>query len=192
MKRFLSSRKVVRLVAAGTAVAALGTMGSGHAETQLETAASAAALATSPASGPAFVPSEAAQFSEAFAPYSTPAEPIDRPNAVDITSIEPAQPETKSLGTGVASYYGRRFHGRLTANGERFDMNALTAAHKTLPFGSRVRVTNQRNGRSVVVRINDRGPFVRGRQIDLSRHAGEQIGLISTGHANVKLELLEG
>ena len=98
----------------------------------------------------------------------------------------------QDLGAGTASYYGRRFHGRLTANGETFDMNALTAAHRTLPFGSMVRVTNPGNGRSVTVRINDRGPFVGDRVIDLSRAAAEQIGLIQPGHAEVRLALVEG
>ena len=79
--------------------------------------------------------------------------------------------------SGIASWYGGKFHGRKTANGERFNTNAMTAAHKTLPFGTRVRVTNNRNGRSVVVRINDRGPFVRGRVIDLSRASAHALGL---------------
>src|SRR5688500_10020859 len=70
--------------------------------------------------------------------------------------------------SGLASWYGPGFHGRLTANGERYDMHALTAAHKTMPFNTRVRVTNQTNGKSVVVRINDRGPYVGKRVIDLS------------------------
>ncbi len=69
-------------------------------------------------------------------------------------------------------------------------MRAMTAAHRTLPFGTRVRVTNPRNGRSVVVRVNDRGPFIRGRSIDLSRAAAEKIGMISRGHARVKLEIV--
>lgn len=115
------------------------------------------------------------------------------PDAVDLDSFEPPieeEPAARSLGSGVASYYGRRFHGRLTANGERFNMRALTAAHRTLPFGSIVRVTNPRNGQSVTVRINDRGPFSRGRTIDLSRAAAEQIGLIRRGHGTVELELL--
>lgn len=113
-------------------------------------------------------------------------------DAVDLDSFEPPQgPRViRSLGTGIASYYGRRFHGRRTANGERFDMSAMTAAHKTLPFGSLVRVTNPRNGRSVTVRINDRGPFIRGREIDLSRAAAERIGMIQSGHARVQLELV--
>ncbi len=79
---------------------------------------------------------------------------------------------------GLASWYGGRFHGRRTANGERFDMYALTAAHRTLPMSSQVRVRNPANGRSVVVRINDRGPFHGGRMIDLSYAAARQIGLL--------------
>lgn len=125
-----------------------------------------------------------------------PAEFEPAPHAVDITSIdvpveEPA-PAVRSLGKGVASYYGRKFHGRRTANGERFDMNGLTAAHKTLPFGTLVRVTNPRNGKQVTVRINDRGPYAHGRTIDLSRAAAQEIGLIARGHGSVELELIEG
>ena len=78
---------------------------------------------------------------------------------------------------GIASWYGPGFHGRPTASGERFNTNALTAAHRTLPLGSRVLVTNRQTGRSVVVRINDRGPFVAGRVIDLSRAAARAIGI---------------
>jgi len=114
-------------------------------------------------------------------------------NAVDLDSFDPPVEQSRvlaDLGSGIASYYGRRFHGRLTANGERFDMGAMTAAHKTLPFGSLVRVTNPRNGRTVVVRINDRGPFVRGRTIDLSRRAAQELGIIRRGHARVELELI--
>ncbi len=95
-----------------------------------------------------------------------------------------------SFQSGMASWYGGNFHGRRTANGETYNMNALTAAHKTLPFGTRVRVTNTRNGDSVVVRINDRGPFVGGRVIDLSRAAASQIGVTSSGVAPVKLAVL--
>jgi rare lipoprotein A len=97
--------------------------------------------------------------------------------------------------TGIASYYGgeRRganFHGRLTANGERYDMNALTAAHQTLPMPSLVRVTNLENRRSVVVRINDRGPFIRGRIIDVSRRAAQLLGFEQSGLARVRVEIL--
>ncbi|WP_454597086.1 septal ring lytic transglycosylase RlpA family protein [Qipengyuania sp. SM2507] len=106
---------------------------------------------------------------------------------------EPApvsEADAQSLGTGVASYYGAKFHGRRTASGERFDMHALTAAHRSLPFGSEVRVTDPRSGRSVTVRINDRGPFSRSRTIDLSRAAAQEIGLVNRGHGTVELELL--
>lgn len=94
------------------------------------------------------------------------------------------------VGSGRASYYGRRFAGRRTASGERFDPGALTAAHRTLPFGSRVRVTNLDNDRSVVVRINDRGPFAHRRVIDLSYAAADTIGMIRSGTAPVRIELL--
>ena len=96
---------------------------------------------------------------------------------------------TKSI-SGAASWYGGKFHGRLTANGERYDMHDLTAAHKTLPFGTKVRVTNSANGKSVVVRINDRGPFVAGRTIDLSRGAATAVGMLNSGVAKVKLDVL--
>jgi rare lipoprotein A len=115
-------------------------------------------------------------------------------SAVDLSAIEPPveeSPAFRSLGSGTASYYGRRFHGRRTANGERFDMNALTAAHRTLPFGSLVRVTNPASGKSVTVRINDRGPFSKGRVIDVSRAAAKELGLIQRGHGSVELELLD-
>ncbi len=86
---------------------------------------------------------------------------------------------------GIASWYGGKFHGRKTANGETFDMHGLTAAHKTLPFGLRVRVSNRENGRAVVVRINDRGPFVKDRIIDLSHAAAQRIGMVRSGTARV-------
>ena len=106
-----------------------------------------------------------------------------------------AVPERPSLGLrggrdlqrGMASWYGPGFHGRLTANGERFDMNELTAAHKTLPFGTRVLVHNPRTGKEVVVRINDRGPFIKGRMIDLSKAAAKALGFKSRGHDAVVL-----
>jgi len=93
---------------------------------------------------------------------------------------------------GEASWYGPNFAGRPTANGETFDPSRLTAAHPSLPFDTRVRVTNLDNGRSVVVRINDRGPFAHARVIDLSRAAAEAIGLIATGVADVRIELAGG
>jgi len=97
-----------------------------------------------------------------------------------------AAAEAKSL-TGVASYYK---HGKRTANGERFNPHGLTAAHKTLPFGTKVRVTNIKTGKSVVVRINDRGPFIRGRIIDLAYGAARIVGLHKSGVARVKVAVL--
>lgn len=103
---------------------------------------------------------------------------------------------TKSAGQkieeGVASWYGPNFHGKLTANGEKYDMDGLTAAHRTLPFNTVLRVKNLDNGESVRVRINDRGPYAKDRIIDLSRKAARQIDMIGSGTANVELILLEG
>ncbi len=93
----------------------------------------------------------------------------------------------RDLQRGVASWYGPGFHGRLTANGEKFDMHELTAAHKTLPFGTRVLVHNPRTGKEVVVRINDRGPFIKGRVIDLSKAAAKALGFNARGHDAVVL-----
>lgn len=98
-------------------------------------------------------------------------------------------PDTYAL-EGLASWYGGKFQGRLTANGEIFDTNQLTAAHRTLPFGTIVRVENLDTQRSVVVRINDRGPFVENRVIDLSRAAADIIGLTSAGVAPVRIEIM--
>ena len=92
---------------------------------------------------------------------------------------------------GLASWYGGKFHGRLTSSGEVFDTNELTAAHRTLPFGTRVKVTNLENGKSVVVKINDRGPFVEPRILDLSRAAAEELGMVNTGVARVSLEIVD-
>ncbi len=91
---------------------------------------------------------------------------------------------------GIASWYGRDFHGKQTANGERYDMYGMTAAHKLLPFGTQVRVTNKTNGRSIVVRINDRGPFVDNRVIDLTKTAADKLGMLGPGTAPVALQTL--
>lgn len=91
---------------------------------------------------------------------------------------------------GQASYYGARHHGNKTASGERFDQNALTAAHRSLPFGSRVQVTNLRNDKRVVVRINDRGPYAKKRIIDLSQKAAEQLDMLRDGVVPVRVEQL--
>jgi rare lipoprotein A len=91
--------------------------------------------------------------------------------------------------TGIASFYGPEWHGRLTANGERLNIHAMTAAHKTLKFGTRVRVTNLQNSKTIIVRINDRGPFVRGRIIDLTDGAARRIGITpKVGIVRVRIE----
>ena len=126
------------------------------------------------------VASAAAQDTDAAAIPAVAASALPVTDAADI--------ETEIDG-GVASYYGNELAGNRTANGERFDPGQLTAAHRTLPFGSMVRVTNMSNGDSVVVRINDRGPFSRGRVIDVSHAAARDLGLIGPGHATVTLAL---
>jgi rare lipoprotein A len=109
------------------------------------------------------------------------------------TAADPTAPRTsRRAQRGYASWYGGKFHGRRTASGERFDKRRLTAAHRTLPFGTRVRVTNLANGRVVIVQINDRGPFGgRGGIIDLSEAAARRIGMIASGRVRVTVEVLE-
>jgi len=102
----------------------------------------------------------------------------------------PGEAATGNVVEGYASFYADEFHGRKTANGETYDMNALTAAHRTLPFGTMVSVKNTNNGKAVVVRINDRGPFKDNRIIDLSLAAAKQIGLVGPGTALVELEIV--
>jgi rare lipoprotein A len=94
------------------------------------------------------------------------------------------------IQVGRASWYGSDFHGRKTANGERYNMESLTAAHRTLPFGTRVKVTNLDNGRECVVRINNRGPYLKGRMLDLSKAAARQIGMLTKGVGRVKMQIL--
>jgi rare lipoprotein A len=106
-----------------------------------------------------------------FAPYAS----------ASAADAKPASEQGSKVQEGQASWYGPGFHGRRTASGERFDTNAMTAAHRTLPFGSRVRVVNKRTGDSVVVRINDRGPYAKGRVIDLSRASAEALGISGVG-----------
>ena len=96
----------------------------------------------------------------------------------------------RSEVVGFASFYGSEFHGRRTASGERYDQDELSAAHRTLPFGTRVRLTNLKNGRTVVVRVTDRGPFRRGRIVDVSKRAARELGFIRAGVARVRLEVL--
>jgi rare lipoprotein A len=96
-------------------------------------------------------------------------------------SADPLESGEQVIQSGEASWYGPGLHGRRTASGEVFNTNELTAAHRSLPFGTRVKVTNHRTGRSTIVRINDRGPYARGRIIDLSRASAEAIGLAGVG-----------
>lgn len=103
-----------------------------------------------------------------------------------------ASKDTRIIENGVASWYGPNFDGKLTANGEVYDMNGVTAAHRTLPFGTILLVENLDNGKTVQVRINDRGPYAKDRIIDLSKGAAEQIDMIGPGTASVRLYLLEG
>jgi rare lipoprotein A len=113
-----------------------------------------------------------------------PRRPAAVPIAAQARSAAPAE-------TGIASYYGAKYHGRATASGETFDMRALTAAHPRLAFGTRVKVTCLATQRSVVVRINDRGPFVAGRVIDLSLAAAEELQITKQGLATVRVEGVE-
>ena len=94
-------------------------------------------------------------------------------------------------GSMIASWYGPNFHGKQTANTEIFNQKAFTAAHKTLPFGTMLRITNPRNGKQIVVRINDRGPYISGRDIDLSRGAAEALGMVEKGVIRVEVEALQ-
>lgn len=98
--------------------------------------------------------------------------------------------DEKYNATGIASWYGPQFHGKQTANGEVFDQNAMTAAHPTLPMPTIARVTNLENGRSVIVRVNDRGPFAAGREIDMSKRAAEELGFMMKGTAKVRVEYI--
>jgi rare lipoprotein A len=98
----------------------------------------------------------------------------------------------RAIENGISSWYGPNFHGKLTANGETYDMNGVTAAHRTLPFGTILLVENLDNGKTVQVRINDRGPYAKNRIIDLSKGAAERIDMIGPGTARVRLYLLEG
>ena len=92
--------------------------------------------------------------------------------------------------SGIASYYHDSLHGNKTASGQVYDRNRMSAAHKTLPLGSKVRVTDVKSGKSIVVRVNDRGPFVKGRIIDLSRKAAQELGIVRKGISRVKVEVL--
>jgi len=113
---------------------------------------------------------------------------VGQPYQIDGTWYYPAE-DWKYDETGIASWYGEQFHGKYTANGEIFDLNQLTAAHRTLPMPTVVRVTNLENGRSIEVRVNDRGPYARGRIIDMSRRAAQLLGFEGQGTAKVRVQI---
>ncbi len=118
--------------------------------------------------------------------------PADEPSVIDKLNDVASNTVRQFSQTGVASWYGRQFHGRKTANGETFDMNALTAAHRSLPLNCYIRVTNKNNGKSIVVKVNDRGPFHGNRVLDLSYGAAKQLGITNAGTAKVSIERVAG
>ncbi len=110
------------------------------------------------------------------------------PETVKENTVNTSAVEFIDRGTIKASWYGPKFHGRLTANGEVYDQMALTAAHKSMRFGTLLMVTNTKNGRSVIVRINDRGPYIEGRDVDLSKGAAIELGILRKGVARLKIQ----
>ena len=114
----------------------------------------------------------------------------DEPTVPPAVETSPLGPPAAPAHTGLASYYHAAFHGRRTASGETFNQNALTAAHRTLPFGTLVRVINLRNQRSVIVRVNDRGPVQKSRVIDLTPKAARELGFLGHGMTQVKIEVV--
>lgn len=184
---------------AGSALVTLGLIGCASAPTQPSvTGQNAAAVAYAPPKAPTTRPPDAQPAATQTVPsLMQPPQLIDSNSAPPSTTNTQTTPPVAPLDsgaltlwqeTGIASWYGPRFHGKRTASGERFDAKALTAAHKTLPFGTRVRVKSVADGKEVVVRINDRGPFIAGRIIDLSRAAAQALGM--RGIKRVELERL--
>lgn len=121
--------------------------------------------------------------------YQRPLQSIKQPDILS-SVLTPLSPKVVNTYLGKASYYAHKFHGRTTANGETYDMHAMTCAHKSLPFNTKVRVTNRNNGRSIVLRVNDRGPFKKGRIVDVSYGAAKKLGMIQRGIVPVKVEVL--
>lgn len=125
-----------------------------------------------------------------FAPPVAKLPPSPEPDQLPPIAKIPTPAQPTMVETGLASWYGPGFHGKLTASGEVFNQEKFTAAHRTLPWGSRVKVTNLANGKSVAVRINDRGPFGNGRIIDVSRAAARVLGMVGSGIATVRVEAI--
>ena len=118
--------------------------------------------------------------------------PKEEPSVIDKLNDVASNTVRRFSQTGVASWYGRQFHGRKTASGETFDMNGLTAAHRSLPLNCYIRVTNKNNGKSVIVKVNDRGPFHGNRVVDLSYGAAKSLGITNAGTASVSIERVDG
>ena len=131
-----------------------------------------------------------AQAQTAAAPASAPAAVAPAPAAAPSAAAAPAKASSGDVTEGKVAHYGRKFNGRKTASGERFNSGAMTMAHKTLPFGTLVKVTNLKNKRSVVVRVNDRGPTTGDRVGDLSRAAAGKLRMLRSGVINTKLEVV--
>ncbi|PJI35601.1 septal ring lytic transglycosylase RlpA family protein [Acinetobacter pseudolwoffii] len=118
--------------------------------------------------------------------------PAEEPSVIEKLNTVASNTVRKFSQTGTASWYGRQFHGRKTASGETFDMNAMTAAHRSLPLNCYIRVTNRNNGKSVVVKVNDRGPFHGNRVVDLSYGAAKKLDITNAGVGNVSIERVAG
>ena len=116
----------------------------------------------------------------------------DQPNQTASATLKPTVKKTKAYEVGPASWYGKFFHGKQTASGETYNMYEMTAAHPDLPLGTRLKVTNLKNDKSVVVRVNDRGPMVLGRIIDLSYGAAQELGFTAKGVQRVRLDIVPG
>ena len=138
----------------------------------------------------ALTPLAHAQTAAAPAAPTAPAVAAPAPAVAPVAAAAPAQASSADMMEGKLSYYGRKFNGRKTASGERFNAGALTMAHKTLPFGTMVKVTNLNNKRSVVVRVNDRGPTTEGRVGDLSLAAASKIRMLRSGVVPAKMEVV--
>lgn len=149
----------------------------------------AAALVVSACAETEFLVHSAKRIGGIFEPPAEPTYKIGAPYQIQGTWYYPAE-DYEYDETGVASWYGAQFHGRRTANGETYDMNALTAAHRTLPMPSYVRITNLENGRSLILKVNDRGPFARGRIIDVSRRGAQLLGFHENGTARVRVQIM--
>lgn len=153
---------------------------------------SVAALANKPAIVTALSITETAGSRVKTENIPTRVEANEEPGIIDRLSAVASEAVRKFTQTGMASWYGRQFHGRKTASGDTFDMYAMTAAHRSLPLNCYIRVTNKNNGKSVVVKVNDRGPFHGNRVLDLSYAAANKLGIASSGTGNVTIERVEG